>query len=135
MDAAINIPVFGGTVSREELIEHYVPLLLETAAKIAAARCTRPASEGASVEDRPATKDIKTISKEEHVKFIVSPSTLKGTITIPGSKSNTTRAVFIAALAWGESVIRNPLTSADCFSTADCAGVWVRRSPPERNGS
>lgn len=38
VDAAINIPVFGGTVSREELIEHYVPLLLETAAKIAAAR-------------------------------------------------------------------------------------------------
>lgn len=124
VDAAINIPVFGSTVSREELIEHYVPLLLETAAKIAAARWCPAGLRRRSVEDRPATKDIKTITKEEHVKFIVSPSTLKGTITIPGSKSNTTRAVFIATLAWGESVIRNPLTSADCFSTADvCRGL------------
>jgi 3-phosphoshikimate 1-carboxyvinyltransferase len=57
------------------------------------------------------------------VKFIVSPSKLKGTITIPGSKSNTTRAVFIGTLAEGESVIRNPLPSADCYSTVDvCRG-------------
>ncbi|MBW2038156.1 MAG: 3-phosphoshikimate 1-carboxyvinyltransferase, partial [Deltaproteobacteria bacterium] len=51
------------------------------------------------------------------MKFIVSPSNLKGTITIPGSKSNTTRAVFIATLAEGKTIIRNPLPSADCFST------------------
>ncbi len=53
------------------------------------------------------------------MKFIVSPSELNGTITIPGSKSNTTRAVFIATLAEGESVIRNPLPSADCYSTVE----------------
>ncbi|RLA86820.1 MAG: 3-phosphoshikimate 1-carboxyvinyltransferase [Deltaproteobacteria bacterium] len=49
--------------------------------------------------------------------FIVRPSNLKGEATIPGSKSNTTRAVVIATLAEGESVIENPLPSADCLST------------------
>ena len=68
-------------------------------------------------------KASKAQEEEENVKFIVSPSTLKGTITTPGSKSNTTRAVFIATLADGKSVIRNPLPSADCFSTVDvCRG-------------
>ena len=57
------------------------------------------------------------------MKFTVSPSALKGTITIPGSKSNTTRAVFIATLAGGRSEIRNPLASADCLTTVDvCRG-------------
>ncbi len=57
------------------------------------------------------------------MRFVASPSRLKGTITIPGSKSNTTRAVFIATLADGESVIRNPLQSADCYSTIEvCRG-------------
>ena len=49
--------------------------------------------------------------------FFVEPSNLKGEVTIPGSKSNTTRAVVIATLAKGESVIENPLPSADCLST------------------
>jgi len=52
------------------------------------------------------------------MRFVVSPSNLKGTITIPGSKSNTTRALFIASLADGKSIIRNPLPSVDCLSTA-----------------
>jgi len=66
---------------------------------------------------------LSSFRKEETVKFIASPSKLKGTITIPGSKSNTTRAVFIATLADGESVIRNPLPSADCYSTVEvCRG-------------
>jgi len=51
--------------------------------------------------------------------FIVRPSNLKGEATIPGSKSNTTRAVVIATLAEGESVIENPLPSADCLSTVE----------------
>jgi 3-phosphoshikimate 1-carboxyvinyltransferase len=57
------------------------------------------------------------------MRFLVSPSALRGTITIPGSKSNTTRAVFIATLADGVSVIRNPLRSVDCLTTAEvCRG-------------
>ncbi len=53
------------------------------------------------------------------MKFIVEPSNLKGEARIPGSKSNTTRAVVIATLAEGESIIKNPLPSADCLSTVE----------------
>ncbi len=53
------------------------------------------------------------------MKFIVEPSNLKGDAKIPGSKSNTTRAVVIATLAEGESIIKNPLPSADCLSTVE----------------
>jgi len=51
------------------------------------------------------------------MKYLVKKSDLEGSIKIPGSKSNTTRAVFIASLAEGKSIIRNPLPSADCLST------------------
>ncbi len=45
-------------------------------------------------------------------------SSLSGHIQVPGSKSHTIRALLLAALAEGESRIRNPLPSADCRSTA-----------------
>ncbi len=61
------------------------------------------------------------------MKFIVEPSSLKGTATIPGSKSNTTRAVFIASLAQGRSVIMNPLVGRDCISTVEvCRGFGAQ---------
>ena len=44
---------------------------------------------------------------------------LKGEITIPGSKSHTIRALIIATLAEGESVLRQPLDSADTRSCID----------------
>ena len=47
------------------------------------------------------------------MKLIVKPSTLQGAVNIPGSKSHTIRAVAIAALASGESLIEQPLESAD----------------------
>lgn len=50
--------------------------------------------------------------------IISSNSTLSGHIQVPGSKSHTIRALLLAALAEGESHIRNPLPSADCRSTA-----------------
>ncbi|MDH5478008.1 MAG: 3-phosphoshikimate 1-carboxyvinyltransferase [Nitrospinota bacterium] len=66
------------------------------------------------------------------MKFIVTPSPLGGSITAPASKSHTIRAVFIAALAQGRSVILNPLDSADGRS-ALCAvagmGADVEVSP------
>ncbi len=43
----------------------------------------------------------------------VRPSCLSGSVAIPGSKSHTIRAVAIASLASGRSVIRGPLDSAD----------------------
>jgi len=38
VDAGINIPVFVHQVSRQQLLRHYVPLLLETAKRVSAAR-------------------------------------------------------------------------------------------------
>ncbi len=43
----------------------------------------------------------------------VRPSQLEGTVAIPASKSHTIRGVIIAALAEGQSVLRQPLLSAD----------------------
>ncbi len=47
------------------------------------------------------------------MKFSVNKCHLKGAVQIPGSKSHTIRAVAVAALASGESVIERPLESAD----------------------
>jgi len=44
-------------------------------------------------------------------------STLAGEILIPASKSHTIRAVSIAAMASGVSVLKNPLISADALSS------------------
>jgi 3-phosphoshikimate 1-carboxyvinyltransferase len=44
------------------------------------------------------------------------PSSLRGTVAIPGSKSHTIRAVMVAALADGQSTIRRPLESLDAES-------------------
>lgn len=52
--------------------------------------------------------------------LIVSKSTLKGTVSIPGSKSHTIRAIAIASLAHGTSNIANPLISSDTISAVEC---------------
>ncbi len=54
------------------------------------------------------------------MKLLVGKSSLKGTVAIPGSKSHTIRAVAIASLADGHSIIRNPLHSSDTMSAVDC---------------
>jgi len=50
------------------------------------------------------------------MKFIVSPSILKGTTRIPGNKSATARAIVIGGLAKGVSKVKNPLPGIDSFS-------------------
>lgn len=61
------------------------------------------------------------------MKFRVTAGNLRGTARIPGSKSNTTRAVTIATLAEGASIIQNPVPSRDCFSTCEvCRGFGAR---------
>jgi 3-phosphoshikimate 1-carboxyvinyltransferase len=57
------------------------------------------------------------------MKLIVRKSRLKGQVVIPASKSHTIRAVAIASLAEGQSVIRNPLASSDTQAAVDCYGV------------
>jgi 3-phosphoshikimate 1-carboxyvinyltransferase len=54
------------------------------------------------------------------MKLIARKSHLKGTVSIPGSKSHTIRAVAIASLAEGKSLIRRPLISSDTLSAVDC---------------
>lgn len=49
--------------------------------------------------------------------------TVSGTITVPGSKSHTIRAVMLAALAQGTSVIHNPLPSKDGLAAVAAARV------------
>lgn len=51
-------------------------------------------------------------------------STLNGNITVPGSKSHTIRAVLLAAMAEGTSIIHNPLTSNDCISALEAARAF-----------
>jgi 3-phosphoshikimate 1-carboxyvinyltransferase len=51
------------------------------------------------------------------MKLTAKKSRLKGTIAIPASKSHTIRAVAIASLADGQSIIRNPLISDDARSS------------------
>ncbi len=58
--------------------------------------------------------------KKSGMKLVVKKSQLKGIVTIPASKSHTIRAVAIASLAKGESLIRSPLTSSDTLSAVNC---------------
>lgn len=67
---------------------------------------------------------------------ISKKGSLHGEIVVPGSKSHTIRAVLLAAMADGKSVINNPLTSDDGLSALNAArafgaevieepGVWT----------
>ena len=68
------------------------------------------------------------------MKLIVEKSRLKGTVAIPGSKSHTIRAVAIAALAEGQSLIRDPLDSSDTQAAVACyraLGAAIDTSDPK----
>jgi len=54
------------------------------------------------------------------MQLVSRKSRLKGTVSIPASKSHTIRAVAIASLAEGDSVIRNPLWSGDTEAAVLC---------------
>ncbi|MEN6426306.1 MAG: 3-phosphoshikimate 1-carboxyvinyltransferase [Phycisphaerales bacterium] len=61
------------------------------------------------------------------MQLISRRSRLKGTVSIPASKSHTIRAVAIASLATGESVIRNPLWSGDTEAAVLCYRAFGAR--------
>lgn len=68
------------------------------------------------------------------MQLVSRKSRLKGTISIPASKSHTIRAVAIASLAQGQSLIHNPLTSADAasaVSTYRALGATIDTSDPK----
>ena len=54
------------------------------------------------------------------MRLIVRKSALTGRAAMPPSKSHTIRAVAIASLAGGRSIIRRPLVSADTLSAVGC---------------
>ena len=54
------------------------------------------------------------------MQLISRKSELNGAVLIPASKSHTIRAVAIASLAEGQSVIRNPLRSGDAEASVRC---------------
>lgn len=51
--------------------------------------------------------------------LICGQTRLRGSVDIPGSKSHTIRAVTLCSLAAGESVVREPLASADTLAAVD----------------
>ena len=64
------------------------------------------------------------------MKLSVSKNVLEGEILAPGSKSHTIRALAIACLAKGNSIIKNPLVSSDTISSLTAAstlGAWIKR--------
>jgi 3-phosphoshikimate 1-carboxyvinyltransferase len=68
------------------------------------------------------------------MQLVSRKSRLKGRVSIPASKSHTIRAVAIAALAEGQSLIRNPLSSADAASavgTYRALGATIDTSDPK----
>jgi len=58
--------------------------------------------------------------QNDKMKLIVRKSQLKGSVSIPGSKSHTIRAVAIASLAGGQSLIHAPLDSSDTQAAVAC---------------
>ena len=68
------------------------------------------------------------------MKLITKKSRLKGMVKIPASKSHTIRAVAIASLAPGDSIIRTPLLSGDTTAVLGCyraLGAQIDTSDPE----
>jgi 3-phosphoshikimate 1-carboxyvinyltransferase len=61
------------------------------------------------------------------MRLISEKSTLQGDVPIPTSKSHTIRAVTIAGLAQGKSIIRHPLESGDGLAAARAAGMFGAR--------
>jgi len=68
------------------------------------------------------------------MKLVVKKSRLKGTVAVPGSKSHTIRAVAIASLAEGQSLIHAPLDSSDTRAAVACyraLGAVIDTSNPK----
>ncbi|NLB55117.1 MAG: 3-phosphoshikimate 1-carboxyvinyltransferase, partial [Lentisphaerae bacterium] len=68
------------------------------------------------------------------MKLVVKKSRLSGVAPMPGSKSHTIRALAIASLAEGTSIIRSPLASSDTLSAVSCYkafGAEIDTSDPK----
>ena len=75
------------------------------------------------------------MTASEHLPFIDLPALLsaRGTVRLPGSKSISNRVLLLAALAAGETELRDVLVSDDTACMLDALqalGVGVDRSAP-----
>lgn len=73
------------------------------------------------LHNKKITKNVtklRTLWYNAAMKILSSNSSLRGSVTVPGSKSHTIRALLLAALSDGVCHIYNPLPSADCLSTS-----------------
>jgi 3-phosphoshikimate 1-carboxyvinyltransferase len=62
------------------------------------------------------------------IQTVVPVEKLSGSLTVPGSKSHTIRALLIASLADGESIVHSPLDSADtrsCLTVCRALGAEI----------
>lgn len=67
--------------------------------------------------------------------FLVRPSSLKGSIQIPPSKSHSLRAILFAAMAKGESRIQNLLPSPDAGAMVRAMRMLGAAIEPQNEGS
>lgn len=65
--------------------------------------------------------------------ILAKKSTLHGTLIVPGSKSQTIRALLFAAFSKGESKIYNPLPSDDCLNALRFIEKFGARVSKEKN--
>jgi 3-phosphoshikimate 1-carboxyvinyltransferase len=65
------------------------------------------------------------------MKAYITPGSVHGSLSVPGSKSHTIRAVLIGAMAGGTSRIANPLTSKDCQSAMLAAQAFGAKTRME----
>ena len=68
------------------------------------------------------------------MRFLCQSSALQGAVRIPGSKSHTIRALAIAGMARGESVLEAPLISADTLSARDAIAALGAEVDAAPNG-
>lgn len=67
------------------------------------------------------------------MKAYINKKNISGELTVPGSKSHTIRAVAIATLAEGKSIIKNPLPSGDCKAAYNAASLFGSKCRVEEN--
>src|SRR5579872_1821465 len=82
----------------------------------------------------PHSGEARSTMKIPMQKRISPPSSITGSISLPGDKSISHRYAMIGAIAEGDSRIRNYSTGADCHSTLGCVralGVEVEGSGTE----
>lgn len=69
----------------------------------------------------------------EYKELIYNQHNLFGTISVPGDKSISHRAIMFGAVSRGETIVRNFLFGADCLSTISCFRKLGVRIEQEQN--